>query len=86
MIVAIRLVDLLISLLTLFVFLYSLLSFFMSPYHPVREFLGKLVEPLLAPIRRVLPPTRGVDLSPLVLIIIIQILGAVLVGLLRSFS
>jgi YggT family protein len=86
MIVAIRLVDLLISLLTLFVFLYSLLSFFMSPYHPVREFLGKLVEPLLAPIRRVLPPTSGVDLSPLVLIIIIQILGAVLVGLLRSFS
>jgi len=86
MFIAIRIVNILISLLTLAVFVYSLLSFFLSPYHPVRETLAKFVEPLLAPIRRVLPPTGGIDLSPLVLIILIQILGAILIALLRSFS
>lgn len=86
MIIAIRIVNIAVSLLTLVVFLYSLLSFFLSPYHPIREVLGKIVEPLLAPIRKVLPPTGGIDLSPLVLIIILQILGAVLVAFLRSFS
>ena len=85
MIIAIIIVNLTISLLTLLVFVYSLVSFFLSPYHPVRETLGKVVNPLLAPIRRLLPSTSGIDLSPLVLIIILQILGAVLISLLRSF-
>ena len=85
MIIAIRIVNITISLLTLLVFVYSLVSFFLSPYHPVRETLGKVVNPLLAPIRRLLPSTSGIDLSPLVLIIILQILGAVLISLLRSF-
>ena len=84
--IAIRIVNIAVSLLTLLVFIYSLLSFFLRPYHPVREFLRRIVEPMLDPIRRVVPPTGGIDLSPLILIIIIQILGTVLVALLRSFS
>lgn len=31
-------------------------------------------EPVLAPIRRVLPPTGGLDLSPMVLLIVRQLL------------
>ena len=53
--------------------------------HPVRklyEFLNRLVEPMLAPIRRVVPPVRmggsSLDLSPLILIIGIQVLANVL--------
>lgn len=83
---AIRIVNTAVSLLTLVVFLYSLLSFFLSPYHPVRETLAKIVEPMLAPLRRVMPPTGGIDLSPLILIILIQVLGAILIALLRSLS
>lgn len=51
--------------------------------HPVRKVLDALnsvFDPMLRPIRKVLPPVRigggGLDLSPLVLIIGIQILGA----------
>ncbi len=84
--IAIRMINIAVRLLTLLVFLYSLLSFFLSPYHPVRETLAKVVEPMLVPIRRAMPPTGGIDLSPLILIIVIQILGAILVALLRSFS
>jgi YggT family protein len=51
------------------------LSYFMQPYHPVRKALDTIVEPLLAPIRRVVPLIGMIDLSPLVLIILIQIVS-----------
>ena len=37
----------------------------------VAEFLYRITEPLLRPIRRILPSFGGIDLSPLVLILII---------------
>jgi YggT family protein len=86
MFIAIRLINIAVSLLTLVVFVYSLLGFFLSPYHPVRETLAMFVEPMLVPIRRVLPPTVGIDFSPLILIILIQVLGSILIAILRSFS
>jgi len=43
--------------------------------------LAQLVEPLLAPIRRVLPLMGGVDLSPLALLLALQVLEIVLRGL-----
>ncbi len=55
-----------------------ILSYFMSPYHPVRETLDRLVEPMLRPIRRVLPSLGAFDFSPLVLIILVQLIGTVL--------
>lgn len=52
--------------------------------HPVRKlygFLSRLVEPVLRPIRRVVPPVRlggaALDLSPLILIVGISVLRAV---------
>lgn len=42
--------------------------------HPIVPVIFQLTEPVLAPIRRVLPPLGGFDLSPLVAIIIIQFL------------
>lgn len=35
------------------------------------DFVTRITEPLLAPIRRIIPPVNGLDLSPLVLIFII---------------
>lgn len=53
--------------------------------HPVRrlyEFLSRLVEPVLRPIRRVIPPLRlggaALDLSPLILIVGISLLNGFL--------
>jgi len=40
--------------------------------HMVGDFLFRLTEPLLKPLRRVLPNMGGLDLSPLVLILIIM--------------
>ena len=55
------------------IFARAILSFFPirydSPLAPIAAFLHRITEPALAPIRRVLPPMGGLDLSPLVLII-----------------
>jgi YggT family protein len=40
--------------------------------NPIAELLGDLVEPILRPARRLLPPIGGLDLSPLIVILLLQ--------------
>lgn len=82
----IMIINTTISFLTFIIFIYSLLGFFLRPYHPIRRTLGQVIEPLLAPIRKVLPPLGGLDFSPLVLMIILQVLGYLLTAFLRNFA
>lgn len=60
-----------------------ILSYVMDRYHPVRRWVDSIVEPLLMPIRRVLPPMAGLDFSPLVLILLLQLIANLIVRLLR---
>jgi YggT family protein len=61
------------------VLLYALLSWFAgAAYNPAAQILGKLVEPLLTPIRRVVPPLGGLDLSAVFLLIALQALQILL--------
>jgi YggT family protein len=61
------------------VLLYALLSWFAGAgYNPVAQVLNRLVEPLLAPIRRVVPPLGGLDLSAVFLLIALQALQILL--------
>jgi YggT family protein len=62
----------------------SLLSFFLSPYHPVREALERVVGPLLNPIRNLMGNSGGIDFSPLFLILILELLKQFVVGILLS--
>lgn len=48
--------------------------------HPIIPLIYQLTRPVLAPIRRVVPPLAGIDLSPLIAIIGIQFL-MILIGL-----
>ena len=72
----------LLSLFSLAIFARAILSFFPmrpgSPIAPVAQFLYRITEPVLAPVRRVLPSMGGLDLSPLVVILGIQILTGIL--------
>ncbi|HEU0199247.1 MAG TPA: YggT family protein [Burkholderiaceae bacterium] len=49
-----------------------------NPYAPVAPAVSMLVRPFLAPFQRILPIIGGIDLSPLVLIVIVNILLLVL--------
>lgn len=61
-------------LLNLIILVDIVVSFFLSPYHPVRNFLDKIVNPLLSPIRKIIPQTGMFDFSPLILIILLQVI------------
>ena len=47
--------------------------------HPVVDILDTFTEPLLKPIRDLMPDTGGMDFSPIVLIFLLNILGGMLV-------
>ena len=53
--------------------IYAVLSWFAQPSrNPMAMLLGQLVEPLLRPARRMLPPIGGFDLSVLLVIVLLQ--------------
>ncbi len=82
MIVLAQLIDFIARLLILIVVIDAVLSFFMPPYHPLRVALGRMINPMLDPIRRAVPPLGMFDISPLILILLIQFLSRVLISLL----
>jgi YggT family protein len=76
----------------LLIIAYILTSLFFSfggrlPYsrwsRAILEFLHDVSEPLLRPFRAILPMLGPLDLSPIVALIVLQIVGAVVVGLIR---
>jgi YggT family protein len=49
-----------------------------SPHSPLASFFDALSRPLLLPVRRRLPPLGGIDLSPLVVVLLLQVVLIVL--------
>ena len=45
-----------------------------NSYHPGPQLILQITEPLFATARRVIPPLGGLDLSPILIFIVIQIL------------
>jgi len=74
------------ELLVLLVIVSVILSYFMDPDHPVRRSIDSVVEPMLAPIRRVVPLIGMLDFSPLILIILIQVLANLIIRFLIPLS
>ena len=44
-----------------------------NPYHPVAPFFAALSNPLMKPVKRVIPPVGGVDISPIVVLLVLQL-------------
>ncbi len=62
--------------LTIAIILRAIISWFpIDPRNPLVVFLHDITEPILAPIRQVLPRLGMIDLSPLVAIILIQVVA-----------
>lgn len=62
----------------------ALLSFVMSPYHPVKVALDRLVNPLLDPIRRIVPSVQMIDFSPTILIFVLIVVEQILTNILST--
>jgi YggT family protein len=64
---------------TIAVIVYALLSWIApGTYSPANQLLARICEPLLAPVRRVIPPLGGLDLSALFVLIGLQALQILL--------
>ena len=70
----------LLSLVELLIFARAILSWFVSPSsrNPIVLFIRGVTEPILAPIRSILPRTGGMDFSPMVAILIIYVIQSFL--------
>ncbi|HNR67839.1 MAG TPA: YggT family protein [bacterium] len=86
----IALADLLHLLFTLFT--YAVIARVLVSWLSVRHdsslvaYLYKITEPVLAPIRKLIPPVAGLDLSPAAVILLIHFLDRFLVGTLRQLA
>ncbi len=55
-------------------------------YNPISQFLVKVTNPPLVPLRRMIPSLRGIDIASLLLLLILQILELLVVGLISGVS
>jgi len=73
--VFLRLISLTLWLYSISLLVYVILSWVaQASYSPIAMLLGQVVGPILRPVRKILPPIGGFDLSPLVVLLLIQAL------------
>ena len=78
----ISLIKIVVTLTTILLIVDALLSFTpLAPWHPVRRTLDQLAEPIVRPFRNILPPMGMMDFSPMIALIVIQIVGQILIAL-----
>lgn len=61
-----------------FAILVQVIFSWINPYAPMAPVFNAMTAPFLRPLRRFIPPLGGIDLTPLVLLVIIQIVLIVL--------
>jgi YggT family protein len=69
-----KLLDLLLEMYSLFMFVQAILSW-VGPgvSNPAANILWSLNEPLLRPVRRIVPPVSGLDFSPMIVMLVMQL-------------
>ena len=73
-------IQLLCDLFTILIIIRAILSWFpISPTNPIVSVLNQVTEPILAPLRRIIPRLGMIDITPMVAIIILQVIAQLLV-------
>lgn len=87
-IIALAAVDLLALFFNIFFFAIIIMAVlsWVSPagYNPIAVMVASISEPLIAPVRRYVPPLGGMDLSPLVVLIGLQVMKILVIGTLMN--
>lgn len=78
-------VGILIQVLTWAIIIRALITWFpIAPDSPIVRVLDDVTEPIMAPLRRVVPRLGMIDITPIVALVLLQLLGQVLVSGLQS--
>ncbi len=54
-----------------------------NPYQPIIRFVYEVTEPVMAPFRRLIPATGGIDFSPIVVFLVLQLVRQLVLGIIR---
>lgn len=63
------------------VLLKIVLSYFMDPFHPFRQAIDRLIDPMLRPIQQVVPTFGRFDFSPIILILLVEVISSILLAI-----
>ncbi len=82
-----QIIGVILTVLTWIIIIRALISWVNpDPYNPIVQFLYRATEPILTPIRRILPAMGGFDLSPMVALIGIMFIRSFVVQTLIEFG
>jgi len=57
-----------------------------DPYNPIMRFLRSATDPILLPLRRIIPPIGGmIDISPMIALLLIHLLKRMLISTIVSW-
>ena len=74
-----QLINLVFTLYTFAIIARALLPWLrISEYHPLMRFLIRITEPVLAPLRRYIPPVGGLDFTPVIALIVLWLIEQLL--------
>jgi len=55
-----------------------------NPYNPFVQAIYQITEPIMGPLRRIIPPLGMIDITPMVALIILQIIQEIVLSAIRS--
>lgn len=86
----INVIHTILTLYSLAIILNSFIGMMVDPYHPVAKFLRQITEPVLSPIRRILPAVQAggsyLDLSPMVALLLLWVFERILIAILLGVA
>jgi len=65
-------ISTLVNIMSTLLMVYIIVSWFVSPYNKYRSMLDRFMNTFLDPIRRIMPNTGMFDLSPIILMLVLQ--------------
>ncbi|MGI6487679.1 MAG: YggT family protein [Syntrophothermaceae bacterium] len=78
-------VDIALRLLVWLIIARCILSFVRhDPHHPVLGFVYEVTEPVMAPFRRLLPSAGGIDFSPILAILVVELVRSLVLNIIAS--
>ena len=83
----IQFINILVNILLIAIVARALMSWFPppsqeSPFYIIRQMINQITDPIIEPIRRIMPSTGMLDLSPMVAMILLIVIRAILVAVL----
>jgi YggT family protein len=71
--------DVVVTFYSIVLFARVIMSWIRIPYNQISEIIYRITEPVLAPLRRRLPMSMGIDFSPMIVFILLMVIKMVVV-------